>query len=46
MPKLTAALLGLIALLGAYFWGGERGVAAQGEPSMSAEPKVPTGFFV
>ncbi|MFT4710023.1 MAG: D-alanyl-D-alanine carboxypeptidase/D-alanyl-D-alanine-endopeptidase (penicillin-binding protein 4) [Planctomycetota bacterium] len=46
MPKLTAALLGLIALLGAYFWGGERGVAAQGEPSLSAEPKVPTGFFV
>ena len=45
MPKLTAALLGLIALSGAYFLGGGQGVAAQVGPEQSTDPKVPSGFF-
>ena len=34
-----------MALAGVYYFGAGRGVAAQGDPGVGTEPRVPTGFY-
>ena len=45
MPRITVALLGLIALVLAYDIASDQGVAAQGDLGGGTDPRVPSGFF-